>query len=235
MTLRVALPRRFLAVPARASMTMRLPARSCLRSLADLILTLTFVPPLTVLKVENSALLAVVRTRRRTRVAPCGTVRVTGTPVVPNAAAFTVAGAATRATATATRAPSPGTAAATAAGEAARAGPAAAAPAAAGGSGAVGSAAVRLRPSIGRQFHSSAGVARSLFLPTTAGSPCVEMKLTQSAFGGVGMPPRPVSYAQVPSTGSTTAVASGLVFAGSAGTWLANQIRTLFEVRTVAV
>src|SRR3954453_5247201 len=93
MVLRVALPRRFLAVPARASMTMRLPARSCLRSLADLILTVTFAPPLTFLKVENSALLAVVRTRRRTRVAPCGTVRVAGTPVVANAAAFTLAGA----------------------------------------------------------------------------------------------------------------------------------------------
>src|SRR3954468_9032459 len=142
MTLRVALPRRFLAVPARASMTMRLPARSCLRSLADLILIVTFAPPLTFLKVENSAVLAVVRTRRRTRVAPCGTVTVTGTPVVPNVAAFTVAGAATRAAATATRAPRPGTAAATA-GDAA---PAAAAPAppasAAGGFGPGGSGAV---------------------------------------------------------------------------------------------
>src|SRR3954453_15632252 len=141
MTLRVALPRRFLAVPARASMTMRLPARSCLRSLADLILTLTFVPPSTVLKVENSALLAVVRTRRRTRVAPCGTVRVTGTPVVPNAAAFTGAGAAGRPAATATRAPRPGTAAATA-GATAAAGPAAAAAAPPGGGGPAGSGAV---------------------------------------------------------------------------------------------
>src|SRR3954464_721895 len=144
MTLRVALPRRFLAVPARASMTMRLAARSCLRSLADLILTVTFAPPLTFLKVENSAVLAVVRTRRRTRVAPCGTVTVTGTPVVPNVAAFTVAGAGTRAAATpvagggaraaatATRAPSPGTAAATA-GDAAPAAAAPAAPASAAG------------------------------------------------------------------------------------------------------
>src|SRR4051812_26603782 len=120
-------------------MTMRLPARSCLGSLADLILTLTFVPPLTALKVENSALLAVVRTRRRTSVAPCGPVGVTGTRVAPTAAASPGAGTATRAAATATRAPRPGTAAATTAGAAARAGPAAAAPAAAGGSGAVGS------------------------------------------------------------------------------------------------
>src|SRR3954453_10089248 len=95
-------------------MTMRLAARSCLRSLADLILTVTFAPPLTFLKVENSAVLAVVRTRRRTRVAPCGAVWLTGTPVVPNVGASTVAGAATRAAATATGAPSPGTAAATA-------------------------------------------------------------------------------------------------------------------------
>src|SRR4051794_38045092 len=108
-------------------MTMRLPARSCLRSLADLILIVTFAPPLTFLKVENSAVLAVVRTRRRTRGAPCGTVPVPGPPVVPNAAAFTVAGAATRAAATARRAPRPGTAAAAAAGAATRAAPAAAA------------------------------------------------------------------------------------------------------------
>src|SRR4051794_11802427 len=124
MTLRVALPRRFLAVPARASMTMRLPARRCLRSLADLIFTLTFDQPLTSLKAEKGALWEVVRTGRRPRVAPCGTVRVPGTPVVPNAAAFTVAGAVTRAAATATRAPRPGTAAATA-GATAAAGPAA--------------------------------------------------------------------------------------------------------------
>src|SRR4051795_10668071 len=97
MVLRVALPRRFLAVPARTSTTKRLPARSCLRSLADLILTLTLVPPLTFLKVANSALLAAVRTRRRTSVAPLGTVTVTGTPAPPTAAAVTVAGAASRA------------------------------------------------------------------------------------------------------------------------------------------
>src|SRR3954467_14322573 len=78
-------------------MTTRLPARSCLRSLADLILTVTFVPPLTFLKVENSALLAVVRTRRRRTFAPLGTVTVMGTPAAPHAAPVTVAGGANRA------------------------------------------------------------------------------------------------------------------------------------------
>src|SRR5215211_3568668 len=97
-TLRVAFPRRFLAVPARTSMTYRLPARSWRRSLADLILSFTFVPPLTFWKVENSGLPAVVRTRRRTIDVPAGASTVTGTPVVPTDAAVidvgdTVAGA----------------------------------------------------------------------------------------------------------------------------------------------
>src|SRR3954463_15589531 len=115
MVLRVALPRRLRALPARAPMTSRLPARSCLRSFAERTLILTLVPPLTFLKVENSALLAVVRTRRRTSDAPLGTATVTGTPVVPTAAAVNALGAATRAAATrcaASGAPASGPAAA---------------------------------------------------------------------------------------------------------------------------
>src|SRR5690349_24213176 len=111
-TLRVGSPRRFRAVPARTSMTYRLPDRSCLRSLAERILTLTFVPPLTCLKVENSALLAVVRTRRRTSVAPVGTATDTGTPDDATVPAATVAGETTRAAANVV--PASGTAAASA-------------------------------------------------------------------------------------------------------------------------
>ena len=70
-TLRVGLPRRFLAVPARASTTKRLPTQ-LLRSFAERIFTFTLVPPLTLRKVLTSALLAVVRTRRRRSVAPAG-------------------------------------------------------------------------------------------------------------------------------------------------------------------
>src|SRR5690349_2853135 len=73
-------------------------------------LTLTFVPPLTALKVENSALPFVVSTRSRTIEAPAGTATVTGTPDEASAAAATVAGAATRAAANV--APANGTAAA---------------------------------------------------------------------------------------------------------------------------
>src|SRR3954470_24118522 len=73
-------------------------------------LTLTLVPPLTFLKVENSAVFAVVRTRRRTRLAPVGTDSVTGTPVVPTDAAVTAVGAVTRATRSVV-APASGTAA----------------------------------------------------------------------------------------------------------------------------
>ena len=64
-------------------------AQRCLRSLAERMVTLMLVPPLTALKVENSALSAVVRSRRRTMLAPADTATVTG----PMAAAVTVAGA----------------------------------------------------------------------------------------------------------------------------------------------
>src|SRR4051794_26657978 len=113
MVLRVALPRRLRAVPARTPMTERLPPGSCLPRFAERTLILTFVPPLTFLKVENSALFAVVRTRRRTTEAPLGTATVTGTPVVATDAAVMADGAATRAAATrcvAIRAPAGGTA-----------------------------------------------------------------------------------------------------------------------------
>src|SRR5919202_5832185 len=96
-TVRVALPRRFFAVPARTSRTKRFAPRSLRAAFAERIVTLTFLPPLTFLKVVASALLAVVRTRARRSVAPFGTVTLTGTPVVASAAAVTVAGAATRA------------------------------------------------------------------------------------------------------------------------------------------
>src|SRR3954454_8950330 len=132
-TLRVALPRRFLAVPAGTSTTKRLPARSLRATFAVCTVTLTFLPPLTFWKVVRRARLAVVRTRTRRSVAPVGTVTLTGTPVVASAAAVTVVGAARRARPTVAT-PTPGIAAAIARGP-----PAAAAAAPPGGAGAGGS------------------------------------------------------------------------------------------------
>src|ERR671933_2185095 len=124
-TVRVALPGRFFAVPARTSTTKRFTPRSLRAAFAERIVTLTFLPALTFLKVVASALLAVVRTRARRSVAPAGTVTLTVTPVVASAAAVTVAGAATRAARRGARAgaaaPASGTAAPMARGAAAAA------------------------------------------------------------------------------------------------------------------
>src|SRR5919199_3997990 len=164
-TVRVALPRRFFAVPARTSTTKRFAPRSLRAAFAERIVTLTFLPALTFLKVVASALLAVVRTRARRSVAPAGTVTLTVTPVVASAAAVTVAGAVTRAArrGAGAAAPASGTAAPMARGPAA----AAAATGPPGGGPAAGSGAASWRPSIGRQFHSSAGASVALS-PTTA-------------------------------------------------------------------
>src|SRR5918912_1883113 len=136
-TVRVALPRRFFAVPARTSPTKRFAPRILRAAFAERIVTLTFLPALTFLKVVASALLAVVRTRARRSVAPAGTVTLTGTPVVASAAGVTLAGAATRAArrgaAAGAGAPASGTAAPRARGAAA-----AAAATGAGGAGGAG-------------------------------------------------------------------------------------------------
>src|SRR3954453_7299758 len=94
-TLRVALPRRFLAVPARTSITKRFAPRSLRAAFAERTLTLTFLPSLTFLEVVARALLAVVRPPTRRSVAPAGTVTLTDTPVVASAAVVAIAGAAT--------------------------------------------------------------------------------------------------------------------------------------------
>src|SRR3954447_25647358 len=95
-TLRVALPRRFLDEPARPSVRGPLPGRSWRRSLADLILSLTLAPPLTFWKVVNSGLPEVVRTPRRAMPVPAGAVNATGTPA-ENAWAVTAVGVLTAA------------------------------------------------------------------------------------------------------------------------------------------
>src|SRR4051794_19268558 len=167
-TLRVAAPRRFLAVPARTSTTKRFAPRSLRAAFAERTVTLAFLPPLTFLNVVARTLFPAVSPPTRRSVAPFASVHVTGTPVVAIEAAVPAVGAATlAATSFGAAAPASGTAPAIAGGAPAAAAPAPAGAAAAGGGPAGGSGAVSWRPSIGRQFHSSAGASVALS-PTTA-------------------------------------------------------------------